>query len=443
MSGLLACALLAGCASYVPRPLHPRRAAAALQARSLSDPRLLRFLAVEQHRSAAPRWNLATLSLVALYERPDLPLAQARLREARGGEITASELPNPTLSIAPTYDATTGGWKVGPLIDFLIQPYGARRARIARARARIDEARQRIAIAAWSLRGQVRGALLELWSARAALRLAARRAALAGRYRDTVAQRYRAGMVSATALSTATLAGQRAALQRSAARRDLRLARSALASALGLPDAALDGLRLDLRGVSHPRAPARLQALVRAALVSRPEVLQALAHYASAQAALRLAVARQYPWLEIGPGYHYDQGDHKFIVSISLPLPVLNQNQGPIAQARAARQLAAAEFAAAQARVLAQIDAARADWQASQSELASARRLRGAAARQLRRQRARYAAGAIGRLRLLAAELACVQARQGTLAASLDQRRALGRLEAALYHPFLVARRSR
>ncbi len=440
---MLACALLAGCASYTPRPLHPRRSASALRQRSLSDPRLLRFLAVEQHRSAAPRWNLATLSLVAVYERPDMPIARARLGEARAAAITAAELPNPTLSIAPTYDASSHGWKVGPLIDFLLEPYGARPARVARAHALADAARQGISIASWGLRARVRSALIELWSSRAALRLAEQRSALAARYRDALVQRLRAGMVSATAVSAATLDWQRAELRLAEGRRRERLARAALATAIGVPDHALDGVRLDLRGIAHPRRPGRLEGLIGAALVSRPDVLQALARYQAAQQALRLAVAQQYPWFEIGPGYHYDQGDNKFIVSISLPLPLLNRNQGPIAQARAGRRLAAEQFIAVQARALAGIDQARADWRASEQELLRARRLRAAAARQLGRQRARYAAGSIGRLRLLGAERAFVQARQLTLAASLHQRRALGALESALYRPFLVAQRSR
>ncbi len=440
---VLACALLAGCASYTPRPLHPRRSASALRRRSLSDPRLLRFLALEQHRSDPPRWDLATLSLVAVYERPDMPIARARLGEARAGELTASELPNPTLSIAPTYDATSHGWKAGPLIDFLLGPYGARPARMARAQARIDEARQRIAITAWGLRARVRGALIELWSSRAALRLAGQRVTLAAHYRDALAERLRAGMASASAVSAATLAWQRAELRLAEDRRRARLASAALAAALAVPDSALEGVRVDLRDIAHPRPPGRLRGLVRAALVSRPDVLQALAHYQAAQDALRLAVAQQYPWFEIGPGYHYDQGDNKFIVSISLPLPLLNRNQGPIAQARAARRLAAEQFLAVQARALAGIDRARADWHASESELQRARRLRAAAASQLSRQRERFAAGGIGRLRLLGAEQAFVQARQFTLAASLHQRRALGALESALYHPFLVAPRSR
>lgn len=433
---------LANCASYHAHPIDPVRTAQALNLRSLSDPRLLRFIAIEQHRADPPRWNLETLTLVATYERPDMPLATAKLGVANAGEITAAELPNPRLSISPTYNTTTttpSPWKVGPVITFLIQSSGARPAQIAQAKAQAEAARQALAVTAWELRGQVRTALIASWSAQQATALSAKRLSYAQQYQTAAAQRYQAGMVSAAALNTATLAENRAALQFAADERIARLARTNLAAALGLPTIALHGITLAMAGLSHPQQPGNLAPLVRAALIRRPDVLAALSHYAAAEAGLRLAIAKQYPSLDIGPGYHYDQGDNKYILAISLPLPILNQNQGPIAAARAKRRVAAENFMATQEKVLAQIEHAQTDWRASGAELSSARNVRTAAANALARQRSAFAAGQIGRLRLLGAALAYVQAEQGALAASAHERAALGELEAALYHPFLIA----
>ena len=437
---------LASCATYRARPIHPGTTARKLGTRSLSDPRLLRFIAAEEHRAGPPRWNLETLTLVATYERPNMPLTMARLGEAKAQEITAAELPNPTLSLRPSYNATTtvpSPWKVGPVVSFLIQSLGMRAALEARARAQAQAAREAIAVTAWQLRGKVRSALLALWSAERAASLSAQELALASHYRSAVAQRYRAGMVSAAQLNGATLAQEQAQLGLAAGRRTLRLAGAALATALGLPVTALRGVHLDMAGISHPRRPGRLGPLIHAVLTERPDILAALARYRAAQAGLRLAIARQYPALNIGPGYHYDQGDNKFILAVSIPLPILNQNQGPIAQARAARRVAAERFLAVQAHALAQIERAEADWRASAAELASAQRVRASAAEMRERRRVEFSAGQIGRLRLLGAEEAFVQAEQGALAASVHERDALGELEAALYHPFLVPAESR
>ena len=183
---------LAGCASYHAHPINPAATTKALNQRSLSDPRLLRFIAIEQHRTDPPRWNLDTLTLVATYERPDMPLATAKLGVANAGEITAAELPNPTLSISPTYNTTTttpSPWKVGPVITFLIQSFGARPARIAQATAQAEAARQALAVTAWDLRGQVRTALIASWSAQQATALSAKRLSYAQQYQTAVAQR--------------------------------------------------------------------------------------------------------------------------------------------------------------------------------------------------------------------------------------------------------------
>ena len=440
--GVLIVFALAGCATYRARPIHPEATARSLAARSLTDPRLLHFLAIEEHRAGPPQWNLETLTLVAAYERPDMPLAAAQWGEAKAGEITAAELPNPTLSFQPTYNTTTAipsPWKVGPVVGFLIRAFGVRPALIARARAQTEAARAAIAVTAWQLRGNVRTALLALWSAQRSAKLSTRALAVANRYQGAVAQRYRAGMVSAADLTAATLAQEQVQLEAAARERTLQLTRTGLATALGLTVAALHDVELDLGGISHPQRPGKLGPLVHAALIKRPDVLAALARYRASEANLRLAIARQYPSIDIGPGYHYDQGDNKFLLAVSLPLPILNQNQGPIAQARAARRVAAAEFKAIQAQVLGEIERAQTDWKASAAELASARQVRASADNVLSRRRTEFAAGQIGRLRLLGAEEAFVQAEHGALAASVHERAALGELEAALYHPFLVA----
>jgi cobalt-zinc-cadmium efflux system outer membrane protein len=295
---------------------------------------------------------------------------------------------------------------------------------------------------AWQLRGRVRTALISLWSAEQTIALARHELSVVRRYQAVVRERFRAGMVSAAAVTTATLSKERAQLAVATEQRRLRLAHTRLAATLGVPATALREVRLDWRGISAPRRPGNLRPLIHAALNRRPDVLAALARYQAAEDTLRLAIARQYPSFAIGPGYHYDQGDNKFILGVSLPLPILNQNQGAIAQARAARREAALQFEATQARVLAEIARARTDWRASAAELAAARRVMASAADVLAQRRSAFDVGEIGRLRLLSAEEMLIVADQGALMASVQERRALGHLESALFHPFLIAARA-
>ena len=96
----------------------------------------------------------------------------------------------------------------------------------------------------------------------------------------------------------------------------------------------------------------------RAALQSRTDILAALAEYAASESALQLEIAKQYPDIHLSPGYQFDQGDNKWHLGLSAELPVLNRNQGPIAEAEARRAESAARFEALQAKVIAEIDRA-------------------------------------------------------------------------------------
>src|SRR6185436_12086335 len=64
------------------------------------------------------------------------------------------------------------------------------------------------------------------------------------------------------------------------------------------------------------------------------------------------------PDIHLNPGYQWDQGENKWQLGVSMELPVLNRNQGPIAEAKAKRDEAAARFLALQSRVISEIDRA-------------------------------------------------------------------------------------
>ncbi|HEX2940406.1 MAG TPA: TolC family protein [Rhodopila sp.] len=452
MLGLLA--TLTGCSTYHARPIDPEASASALQARRLDDPDLIRFVTTDLHRSAPPvRWDLDTLTAVAVYERPDMKIAAGQVAIALAGEVTASAWPNPVLSIAPAYNVTrnydiesisptisavpASPWTVGPVVTQLLRTGGKRDADIAKAAAETRAARAVIAVAAWQVRSEVRSTLINLWSAQRRLDLSHRHAALSAAYARAIEQRYRAGMISAAQVTTARLAQTQAALALAADQRQTQIARAGLATALGLPAKAIDGMEIDWTALDHPPKLHGLAELRHQALTSRPDVLEALARYAATQASLRLAIAQQYPDLNIGPGYEYSQNNNSFVLGVSLPLPIFNQNQGPIAAARAARHVAAARFEQVQAAALAQVESAEADWRASQQEAARADDVLRIAADAEHREAVSFASGGAGRVRLLGARVARIEAELGALSAAIDERAALGRLEDALHHPLL------
>ena len=434
---LVLLALLAGCAHYKPAPINPSASASELLARRLNQPELLRFLAAMDVRPEG-RWGLRALTLVAVYERPALTISTFSYDAAQASVAVAGQIPNPTLSLAPTFNATQtvpSPIKIGPVISFLVSNLGARQAGIAAARDRAAAARALIATAAWQERASVRDAMLTLWLDERVADLKRRIAAYAKAEAHLIAQRAQSGMVAETALATATETADQAEFDAVEAESQVGQARAGLAAAIGMPATALQGVTFRFGVFSHVSAPRDLPPLIRAALETRPSVTAAFARYRASDAALKEAIDNQFPGLQIGPGYHYDQGDNKFILSLSLPLPVFNQNQGAIAKARAERRLAAAMVDRAQAHVLGQIDAAEAALRSSEADMRSARQLTAVARAQQRQAVQAFRAGASGRLSMVVAERQTLLVHEQELTAQAQHLHALGRLADALHDP--------
>jgi len=215
-------------------------------------------------------------------------------------------------------------------------------------------------------------------------------------------------------------------------------ARVQLATAVGVPVRALNEVPISTAAFDHPAAPAADLAagpLRRRALAERADVRSSLAQYEAAQSALQLQVANQYPNLLLGPGYNYEFGTNRFILNPALDFPIFNQNQGPIAQAAANRQQAAASFTALQAQVIGAIDAVAATYRTTAQSLETADAL--LAGEQVRQRQARstFAAGESDRPTLVAAELEAAVIQSSRFDALVLHRQALGALEDALQHP--------
>lgn len=443
---IIGAALLAGCARFKSQPLVPEQSAARLEARRLDDPGLKKFL--EQNLGhelpdwPLKSWDLPALTLAAFYFNPTLEVARAQWRVTQAGEKTAGGRPNPTLTLTPGYNSTTlipTPWSPAVNFDLPLETMGKRAKRIAEARELSNSARYSVITTAWQVRSRVRGNLVDL-------KLAARRAdllqaqfAAQQQIIKLLQQRFDAGEISRPELTTAQMALNRSQLDLADAQARRVEARSLLAGALGLSLAALDGVQLEF-DLSGPGATDLTTTAARyLALLGRADILGALADYAAAEAAVRLEVAKQYPDVHLNPGYQYDQADNKWTLGISFELPILNQNQGPIAEAEARRKLSAAKFIELQSQVIGEIDRAVAGWHVAQDQLKIGQALLAAQSRQQKSMQAQLAAGAADRLDLLSSQLELGSTSLLQLEGEAQAQRALGALEDALQNPLTMS----
>jgi outer membrane protein TolC len=365
---VLALGLLAACQHVPPAPISAEGGAAAFDARSLDAPALRDFIEDGLGRPPSEwplrRWNLDALTLAALFHHPSLDVARAQWQAARGAIETASARPNPTLTLTPerSFHATdaVSPWLATVQLDFPIETAGKRGHRIARAESLEAAARRGLLVEAWRVRRALRDALVELAAARERSEALAAQTIGERELVELLRQRLEAGGASQAEVAPLRLALLRSEAELGDAERRRLAAWAQVSAAIGVPVRALEGVEIDFSlGVgADPLGGDSESDARRRALLGRADVLAALDVYAASEAALRLELARQYPDLHLGPGYQFDQGQNKWGLGISLELPVMNRNQGPIAEAAAARTEADARFTALQAQVVAEIEQA-------------------------------------------------------------------------------------
>jgi len=214
--------------------------------------------------------------------------------------------------------------------------------------------------------------------------------------------------------------------------------RIGIATAVGLVPAAVEDVVFDWPDLEQLPEPEKLSAgaIQAEGLLNRLDVRRALVEYAAEERALELEVAKQYPDVHLQPGYNFDQGENKFAFGASVELPVLNQNQGPIAEAKARREKAAADFLALQARVLGELQKARAQFQAAVGELKEV----GTALTELQERTEKVARRAVevgeaDKLTLASVRLQGIVVARARLDALRRAQTALGALEDAVQRP--------
>lgn len=440
LAALLAC--LSACAEYKPAPLVPAESAQAFDARSLDDPGLKQFLGKRLPVDAGPRrWDLTSLTLAAIYYHPDLAVARAHAATVEAGVVTAGEMPNPTLGISAQKHSTIldpSAWTVGLIADIAIETFGKRGYRTEQARGLADAAKAELAEAAWQVRSSVRSAMLTLWIAAKREQLLTRRAEVERHLVDLLEKRLTAGEASALDVSRERLSLNqlRLAVQEEHQERDT--ARVELATALGLPVRAIDGVEVafdPFDSTGDLTAIVNEQELRRAALTTRPDLQAILAEYQAAEAGLQLAVANQFPDLVLSPGYTYDQADNEYALGASARLPIFNQNQGAIGEAEARRSEIAARFLQAQARIIGEIGRALVIYRSASETLATAEAIRAEEDERYGRAQRLFKAGSLDRPALVENELEFTAADLSHFDAVAKQRQSIQAVEDALRRP--------
>jgi outer membrane protein TolC len=413
----------AACARYQAQPLDPARHPAELRARRLDDPALLAWLRPYAGAPDGARWSDRQLAVASIAWRAELARARAEWRAALAAVPTAGQRPTPRVEGSVEHQVA-GPQQPSPWVVSLgalatVELGGKRGARLLAARARAMVAESRLVGLAAELAAQTRAAALALAAVHADVDDRAAAVADLERISTLEERRYAEAALAASDLARTRTDVQDARTELARAQEELGAARADLAASLAVPVAALAGLeaapaptvgcsRIDSVGVDS---------LVVHALGRRAEIVTALAAYAVSEADVRLEVARLHPDLEIGPGFIWDQGVHRWTLALALPALLGLRQRGALHEAEAARNVAAARVAEAQDSIVMQVEAAVESCRgvglgviAADSQVVAARAL-------VQRDRARYERGETARLEPARSELLLARAERSHRAA--------------------------
>jgi outer membrane protein TolC len=345
-------AWLAGCQSYKREGLDLAAHSSAFHARAVDAPEVLAFAAsltpAERSPGAAldPTDGVSSFEaeIVALVFNAELRLARLRANVVRATAENSGLWDDPTLGVdvVRIIQSTPEPWKLFATVGLTLPISG--RLEIEKQKAGLDHAAElaRVAQSEWNTRLAVRRAWTE-WSALRAH--AATTAEFLARIDQVLAVVERLEAAEEMARTEARLFR----IERATRRSDLELLEARteesalrLLQLMGLsPDAAI---RLEAAGVGPAGREPGWEASVTRERIERgnPAVLVVTIEHEAAEKALELEVRRQYPDLQIGPGYGREDGQDQALLGLSLPVPVLNGNRRGIAEARARRELARA-----------------------------------------------------------------------------------------------------
>ena len=435
---------LAACAEFQDHPLNAADSALSIEKRSLTKSELKQFIeSILEQEVAWPllSWDLDRLSLAAFYYHPDMALARALAETAQTANITAAQRPNPTLNATPSYlthlATAVAPWYAVSSLNIPIETAGKREFHRDKALQLSEAARMRISDAAWTVRGRLRAAWLEMFAARESERLLQQQLGLQQAITTHLTEQQSVGEITRQELIRSQLILNQIQLNQQAAQKRSAESHVQLATAIGLPVEALAESSLDFSQLAQPfpLASIPVKKLKETALRQRPDILAALADYSAAQAALQLEIANQYPNIQANPGYAWELGENLWSLGASMQLPVFHQNQGLIGEAEARRKEFALRFETLQSKIIGDIDRAEAGMAgvlAKQQQIERQVRLQ---QDNLYSTQVLFKAGEIDRLALLSTEMETLLTERAGLDVLLETQQAISSLEDSLRNP--------
>lgn len=340
--GLLA---VIGCTQYRPVPLRPLHEHDVLTTREQTSLRLT----LSADHATPQEWipfatevqlddglTLREANTLALFYAPEVLSARREARLAGAQILQAGRLANPELSVGPRLSTTDASLILPVALAWEVSGGQARQAERALATSQHESSRWRVLATELTVLQDVRRRFIQLAALtreRVILDELRRSSVQLLNYLNLLQQ---AGEVDSVTLYLARVEQDEAEV--AVAEKTLAIARATqeIRQRVGLFPTAPVEPQLEPTLFTLPELPAAKQET----LQQHPELQAALVAYRSAEEALQLEIARQYPHLAVGPSFELAAGDLSLGAGVNVTLPLLDRNQGGIAVAEERRAAA-------------------------------------------------------------------------------------------------------
>lgn len=383
----------------------------------------------------------------ALAASPRLTAAERDVGIATGQRIQAGALINPEVSYEQDNAFGSGSYRGTRSaestlqISQMVELFGQREARVAAGQAGIEAAVVQRRAVRLEILSETAIAFLNVLGFQQRIRILDQQVEAIDKLSPLLQRRVDAGASSPAEIGRAEVASALVKADRERTKAGLSSARRELAVLMGdtAPKFSAVSGRLDATG--HPPS---FQEVVRA-IDANPQLVRWTAVYAQRNAELLLARLKPYPDVRLGAGWRHfnDTNDNAVRLSVSVPIPVFDQNQGNILSAQESLAKTRAEREANRATLL--VIAGRA-YDTLQGSLRELKVLREAAIPKAREASSAisegYGQGRFTLLELLDVQASLAQAQLREQEALQNFHVAVATIEGLVGNPFALARES-
>lgn len=288
----------------------------------------------------------------ALQQNPQLRAATAELEASDGAVRQAGLIPNPVLGVDQE-DTRSATRTTTVQLSQTLELGGKRAARVELAQRGKDIAALDLLTRRGDIRAMAVQAFFDALTAQERVKVAEESLRIAGSGADAAARRVTAGKVSPTEETRARVAQATARIDLRQAEAERSAALRALAAVMGAPEGSIQ--RLDGNVDVLPAVPSAAD--IAARLSDAPSVRRAQLQVQQADAGYSLAKTRAVPDVTVGVGAKRAQelGRTQAVISVSVPLPFFDRNQGAQLEALRKRDAAQANAQAEELRLRSEV----------------------------------------------------------------------------------------